>query len=138
MNNLFKFFLIILIIYFIKCSYNTNNEKYTEILENKHHYNYNINDTMLCELAFAILNKAKKDKILLDKIEKKIIMIYNDMKTNNQLKYYLKFMNLVNDDGFIFFENNITDVYLTAKIKVILVLLPSDHMKQLYKNLVSK
>jgi hypothetical protein len=143
MNYLIKIFLIILIIYAISCycnkkelfvDSNNNLQNSLQIIFNSN-YNYNytkVNEVMLDELAFAILNKAKKEPVLLDKIERKIISIYGDMKTNSELKYYLKFMNFVNNDGFIFFENNSMDVYLTAKIKILLILIPSCDMKKLY------
>lgn len=76
------------------------------------------------ERAHQITKAALKDKKLRKIIENKIIGIYGEIKNNYELKMYLKFMNLINEDGMPSFINECDEVLLNNKVKIILVTLP--------------
>jgi hypothetical protein len=133
MDNLFKFFLIILIL-FIICiltgsnDYFSNTDKMAQGIEllftNEMHFNYLHNDdVVVSELAFKIANSAKKDPVLLQKIDQKILNISKEIMINSELKNYLKFKNCINNDGMIFFIHEDPMEFLKHKIKILLILL---------------
>ena len=132
MNYLFKIFLIIFILFIIKCLFNKWNESFINIdkvnmlINNDDMYTYNytkINEVIINELAYKIEQECKKNKVLRDKINTKIMKIYEDSKINTELKDYLKFANLMNDDNNFFFND------LFSNIKVILILMPIKDLK---------
>ena len=53
-----------------------------------------------------------------------MIEIYGEIENNNELKMYLKFMNLINENAMPSFINECDEVLLNNKIKIILVTLP--------------
>ena len=127
MNYLFKIFLIIFILFIIKCLFNKYNESFNESFNNDTPYTYNytkINEVIINELAYKIEQECKKNKVLRDKINTKIMKIYEDSKTNIELKNYLKFTNLMNDNNSFFFDDD-----LFSNIKVILILMPIKDLK---------
>lgn len=106
---------------------------------NNIHYNYIYNWGLINNLAHVI--KDKMDPELEKVINKKIIDVYVLIKQNNEksnnLKNYLKFMNLVGESGLpIFIEINRTidmsktnliskEIMLLNEIKILLVLMPN-------------
>ncbi len=68
----------------------------------------------LCKY-YEQINKAVKTKL---------VDIYKEIKQNDELKNYLKFINLVDDNGVPLFINESADVSLFNQIKILLVTLP--------------
>lgn len=148
MNYLLKIFLIIFIVFIIKkicvqeeayknikVSNDNINNKYDVLFSNNYSYNYtNINDVTICTLSDIIYNDAIKDPILYKKIENMILSIHEDAKHNSQLKFYLKFLNLMNDDNMIFFKDFSEKDYMITKIKVLLFLIPIKELNKLLSN----
>jgi hypothetical protein len=111
--------------------YETNNlhiEQLIDVIDiNKLNYNTIYDPLTIFKLdkrVFYITKLALKNKKIRKIIDKKIIEIYGEIKNNNELKMYLKFMNLINDDGMLSFINECDEVLLSNKIKIILVTLP--------------
>jgi hypothetical protein len=93
----------------------------------KINYNIIIDPLKLLELekkVYDITKLALKDKKLKKLIDKKTIEIYREIKNNDELKMYLKFMNLINNNCLPIFINECEEVLLSNKIKIILVTLP--------------
>jgi hypothetical protein len=121
------FLLIIFILFFI----NNTCEGFSNTISQSNKYVYHsthFNEVDISEKAYKILQQTKINKKLLTEIDNKILEVYNDIKTDNDLKNYLKFMNLINDDGYIFFSNENPDVYLFTKIKIILLIFPENYL----------
>lgn len=72
--------------------------------------------------AWAVTKIALKDKNLRNLIEKKSLWVYEKIGSNDELKTYLKFMNLIRDDGMPIFINESEEVLLNNKIKILLVI----------------
>jgi len=129
---MFIYFLLFIFILFL---INKTCESFSNNISQNNVYTYHcthFNEVDISEKAFKILQQTKTNKKLLTQIENIILEIYTDMKTNDELLMYLKFMNLVNGDGFIFFSNENPDVYLFNKIKIILILFPkNDFLKMI-------
>jgi hypothetical protein len=141
-NNLFKIFLLISLfliykthkkiglsllvflgIYYFSCS----TEKFTETIltvdkaPEKLRYGHNINIIKFEELCYKIVNKAKKDRKLLETIKQKTIKIYGEINRNKKLADYLKFNNLINSQNLPVFINEASDVYLLNEVKIIVL-----------------
>ena len=141
-NNLFKIFLLISLfliykthkkiglsllvfigIYYFSCS----TEKFTETIltvdkaQEKLRYGHNINIIRFEELCYKIVNKAKKDRKLLETIKQKTIKIYGEINRNKKLADYLKFNNLINSQNLPVFINEASDVYLLNEVKIIVL-----------------
>ena len=120
------FLLIIFILFFI----NNTCEGFNNIILHNNMYAYHsthFNEVDISEKAYKILQQTKTNTKLLNQIDNKILEVYDDIKTDNELKNYLKFMNLINDDGYIFFSNENPDVYLFTKIKILLIIFPKNN-----------
>lgn len=115
------FLLIIFILFFINNTCEGFSNMYT-------YHSTHFNEVDISEKAYKILQQTKTNKKLLTEIDNKILEVYNDIKTDNDLKNYLKFMNLINDDGYVFFSNENPDVYLFTKIKIILLIFPENDL----------
>lgn len=156
-NNLFKIFLlmslffiykthkkiaIILLIlvgfFYLTCS----SENFTEspltidqVLNNidtkKLKFNHYVDIIKFEELCYKILNKAKKDKKLLEIIRQKAIQIYGEINTNQKLANYLKFNNLINSSNLPIFINESQDVYLLNEIKIIILTMNKNNFENL-------
>lgn len=74
--------------------------------------------------VFYITKLALKNKKIRKIIDEKMIEINGEIKNNNELKMYLKFMNLINGNGMLSFINESDEVLLSNKIKIILITLP--------------
>jgi hypothetical protein len=121
------FLLIIFILFFI----NNTCEGFSNSILQSNKYVYHsthFNEVDISEKAYNILQQTKINTKLLNQIDNKILEVYDDIKTNNELKNYLKFMNLINDDGYIFFSNENPDVYLFTKIKILLIIFPQNDL----------
>lgn len=141
-NNLFKIFLLISLfliykthkkialsllvflgLYYFSCS----SEKFTETIltvdkaQEKLRYGHNINIIRFEELCYKIVNKAKKDRKLLETIKQKTIKIYGEINRNKKLADYLKFNNLINSQNLPVFINEASDVYLLNEVKIIVL-----------------
>ena len=88
-------------------------------LETPSYYNYSI--IKMDEAVGDIVKNALKDNNLKIKIKNKMFLIYNKIQTNNELKTYLKFINLINEDGLPIFINESESVVLANEVKIILI-----------------
>jgi len=146
-NNLFKIFLLISLFFMFKNNrkislillillgilyFSKKSEGFTEsilsidkAIENinpdKLRFGHKINIIKFEELCFKILNKATKDKKLLEMIKKKSIEIYGEINRNNKLANYLKFNNLINSLNLPIFINEEPNVCLLNEIKIIVM-----------------
>ena len=77
----------------------------------------------LNENVFHITKLALQNTNLRKYIDYKIIKIYEQIRINSKLKKYLKFLNLINNDGIPIFINESDEVLLSNKIKIILITL---------------
>ena len=50
-----------------------------------------------------------------------MVLIYNKIQNNNELKTYLKFINLINENGMPIFINEAESVVLANEVKIILI-----------------
>jgi len=154
MNNMSKFFLIIFILFLLYHvtgeprinQYFTNTKDVVDININTifdpniiipYHYDYMRNyDIPINTLSYKIAKMAMYDKNLLNRIEQKILQISGDIRTNKDLKFYLKFKNIINDDNMLFFVDEDPMEFLKLKIKLILILLPKNNL--IFQNLELK
>lgn len=146
-NNLIKIFLLIslfliykthskialsLLVFFGLYYFSCSTEKFTETIltvnkaiENvdpeKLRFGHNINIIRFEELCYKIVNKAKKDRKLLETIKQKTIKIYGEINRNKKLANYLKFNNLINSQNLPVFINEAPDVYLLNEVKIIVL-----------------
>lgn len=156
-NNLFKIFLLISLfliykthkkvaiflliligLFYLSCS----SEEFTEseltidkMIENidteKLRFGHYIDIIKFEELSYKILNKAKKNKKLLEIINQKAINIYGEIKKNKNLANYLKFNNLINSSNLPVFINEAPDMYLLNEIKIILLTMDKNDFKNM-------
>ena len=59
-------------------------------------------------------------------IKTKLVDVYSQIQQNDELKNYLKLMNLIDDSGMPLFINESDDVSLFNEIKILLVTLPKN------------
>ena len=156
-NNLFKIFLlmslflihkthkklaiillILIVLFYLECS----SEEFTEsiltidkVIENidptNLSFGHHIDIIKFEELSYKILNKAKKDKKLLEIINQKVIKIYGEINKNKNLENYLKFNNLINSTNLPIFINEIPDMCLLNEIKIILITMNTNDLKNI-------
>jgi len=121
--------LIIIIYYNYNCEAFTKNLSIDQLIDsinvNKLNYNTIYIPLDIDERVYQITKLALKDNKLRKIIDNKIIEIYGEIKNNEKLNIYLKFMNLINDNGLPSFINECDEVLLSNKIKIILVTLPN-------------
>ena len=144
-----KIILIILLLIILYCFFN-NKEHFVDTkpkIDTNYNFNYNINERYINELATKIVKSTKINPDLIDLIDKKVFDILHDCSTNDDLKFYLKFMNQINDDNSLVFKyvdnekNKIdkgiptefpvyesSDNFLHNKIKIILLLFPRNEL----------
>lgn len=140
-SQLFKLFLLIILFYLFKKNiqsglivtivslliyYNYDFESFTETTNlpidvSKLNYNKIYIPIDIYEKTHRITKLALKDKKLRKIIENKMVKIYGEIQNNNKLKRYLKFMNLINENGMPIFINEDDEVSLNNKIKIILI-----------------
>lgn len=83
-------------------------------------------------LTNKLTKKALEDNNLRKVIEQKSINIYGEIISNDKLKNYLKFMNLINQEGLPSFINESESELLSNQIKIILTTMPKSQF-QLFK-----
>lgn len=130
-NNLFRIFLFLLIIVSIYCLINKekfSNNKIQFSLETSNNlkYDYKYDIIKIDEQSNTIFKLAKDDEQLMNQIRLKLVEIYGEIKTNPKLKNFLKFNNLINEDGMPIFINESPDVLLFNEIKILLITLPDE------------
>jgi hypothetical protein len=74
-------------------------------------------------LANKMVLAAKSDKLLVKKINDNMIDIFTEIQNNENIKDYLKSINLINNDGYPIFINENKDILLFNMIKIQLILL---------------
>ena len=149
-NNLFKIFLFgvivillidkrhkfifLLILIFGFITYNENNiERFSEnTIENqinkidtvKLNYGHKYDIIKIDELSNKLVYLCKYYEQLNKTVKTKLVDIYKEIQQNNELKNYLKFINLIDNNGIPLFINESPDVSLFNQIKILLVTLP--------------
>ena len=83
--------------------------------------NYNYSIIKIDEAVGQIVKKALVDNNLKKIIKEKMVLIYNKIQNNNELKTYLKFINLINENGTPIFINEAESVVLANEVKIILI-----------------
>jgi hypothetical protein len=83
--------------------------------------NYNYSIIKIDEAVGQIVKKALIDNNLKKIIKEKMVLIYNKIQNNNELKTYLKFINLINENGTPIFINEAESVVLANEVKIILI-----------------
>ena len=83
--------------------------------------NYNYSIIKIDEAVGQIVKKALVDNNLKKIIKEKMVLIYNKIQNNNELKTYLKFINLINENGMPIFINEAESVVLANEVKIILI-----------------
>jgi hypothetical protein len=136
-NQLLKIFLIItlvLIIIFL-IIYNYDLESFTDINKEpidkvlnsinikKLNYSKSFSQNIFNDKAYQLTKKALKDNELKKIIESKMIEIYGEIINNESLKQYLKFINLINEEGKPIFMNESEEVLLLNKVKILLIVM---------------
>jgi hypothetical protein len=151
-SQLFKLFLLIILFYLFKRNiqlglisslivlliyYKYDTENFTGINDlpvdqmiesidtNKLTYNKFYLPLDIDERVNKITKMALKDKKLKKIINSKMIDIYEKIQNNQDLKMYLKFVNLINNEGLPSFINESEEIVLSNQIKIILVTLPN-------------
>ena len=131
-NNIFLLLLPVVIILFLNFTRkssdnftNLNTEDSLDLMEaiktieGPSHFNYSI--IKMDEAIGKIVKKALLDNDLKKKIKDKMFLIYNKIQANDELKTYLKFINLINEDGLPIFINESESVVLANEVKIILI-----------------
>jgi hypothetical protein len=132
-NNLFKIF--ILIVLFIVCGYHLTNTNKTEIFANvvpTVKVITNASNNKIDELARKIVKESKTNPQIKSVINNKFVRWYQHILTDSELKFYLKFNNLIDDNGMLLFVNESDDVVLENQIKIILLTVRGDNLNKLF------
>ena len=95
-------------------------------------YDHTLETLKIEGLLDNFYNLAVSNSKFRDNIEQKILEVYSDMKTNEQLKQYLQFNNLVDGEGNLVFKNETFENILKNKIKIILNIMDKDDLNRLY------
>ena len=104
-------------------------EKFNEI-----RYNYRYDNIKIDEMTGKLLKQAKNDPEIKKKIKSKLIDVYGEIKNNQELRDYLKFNNLINDDNLPIFINESDDLELANEIKIYLITLPKKEFEKMKIN----
>ncbi len=87
-------------------------------------YGYKYDIIKVNELTFKIHQLVKEDPKLLELIESTTIKIYGEINSNDKLKHFLEFNNLINSKGLPIFINENKENLLSNQIKILLVTMP--------------
>ncbi len=87
-------------------------------------YGYKYDIINVNELSFKIHQLVKEDPKLLELIESITIKIYGELDSNDKLKHFLEFNNLINSKGLPIFINENKENLLINQIKILLVTMP--------------
>ena len=127
-KQLFKILLFFMIIVIIAICFKykeifTKNKNITEIIlsSNKPNLKFNYNPVEIDEMTHKIFNESKNDPELVQKIKSRMVNVYSEINNDEKIKKFLKFNNLINDDGFPIFINESDDVLLKNEIKILLL-----------------
>jgi hypothetical protein len=101
---------------------------------NKFRYNYKYDIIKIDEMTHKIFNQTKNNQELLEKIKLRLIDIYGEIQSNEEMKKFLKFNNLINDEGLPIFINESPEVLLLNEIKILLITLPKEQIENFYSN----
>lgn len=96
-------------------SINTNNLRYDKF-----------NQIDLDEFSIKILTIAKKNPSIERTIKQKMIEIYKHILDNKELRSYLRFNNLINQNNLPIFINESDELLLLNEIKIILITMPKN------------
>ncbi len=128
----FLLFLVVFIIYLSvpqteNFSESSIEEKINQIDPTKLSYSYRYDIIKIDELAHKLVYLCNNYKNINQAIKLKLVDIYGEIKENDELKAYLKLMNLVDDNGIPLFINEAPDVSLFNQVKILLVTLPKSN-----------
>ena len=90
----------------------------------KLNYGHKYDIIKIDEISNRLVFLCKYYEQLKSSIHMKLIDVYSQIKQNDELKNYLKLMNLIDDNGMPLFANQCEDVSLFNEIKILLVTLP--------------
>ncbi len=113
-----------------------NENKLSEIIlkssSDNFRYNYKYDVVKMDEMTYQVFKETKNNPQLLEKIKSRLVEIYGELQSNEDMKKFLKFNNLVNDEGLPIFINESPQVLLLNEIKILLVTLPKDQIENFY------
>jgi hypothetical protein len=87
-------------------------------------YGHKYNIVKIDEITNKLVYLCKYYEQINKAVKTKILDIYKEIRQNDELKNYLKFINLVDNDGIPLFINESPEVLLFNQIKILLVTLP--------------
>lgn len=146
-NNLFKIFLFISLILIITCIwknpelFSNNNKNIEEIIKNsdikKLRWNYSIEGKIveINSLVGKIYKLASQNKKLENIIKSKLVDIYGEIKINPELKSFLLFNNLINQENLPIFINESESVILQNEIKILLITMEKSQYDKIKNNM---
>lgn len=126
-------FLLIFILCFIIYKEHNHIENFSESsIENKINkidainlnYGHQYDIVKIDEITNKLVYLCKYYEQINKAVKTKLVDIYKEIRQNDELKNYLKFINLVDDNGVPLFINESPDVSLFNQIKILLVTLP--------------
>lgn len=126
-------FLLTLIIVFLTYNDQNNMENFSEnSIENKIskidtiklNYGHRYDIIKIDEITNKLVYLCKYYEQINKAVKTKLVDIFKEIKQNDELKNYLKFINLVDNNGVPLFINESPDVSLFNQIKILLVTLP--------------
>ena len=134
-NRILGFGLAIFVLLIFCCDLEIEDEYTKDIIKIKNRelkYDHTLETLKIEGLLDNFYNLAVSNSKFRDNIEQKILEVYSDMKTNEQLKQYLQFNNLVDGEGKLVFKNETFENILKNKIKIILNIMDKDDLNRLY------
>jgi len=126
-------FLLILILCFVIYKEQNNFENFSESsIENKINkidtvnlnYGHKYDIIKIDEITNKLVYLCKYYEQINKTVKTKLVDIYKEIRQNDELKNYLKFINLIDNNGDPLFINESPDVSLFNQIKILLVTLP--------------
>jgi len=126
-------FLLTLILCFVQYKDQINLENFSEgSIENKINkidtfklnYGHKYDIIKIDEITNKLVYLCKYYEQINKTVKTKLVDIYKEIQQNDELKNYLKFINLIDNNGDPLFINESPDVSLFNQIKILLVTLP--------------
>jgi len=126
-------FLLTLILCFVQYKDQINLENFSEgSIENKINkidtfklnYGHKYDIIKIDEITNKLVYLCKYYEQINKTVKTKLVDIYKEIQQNDELKNYLKFINLIDNNGAPLFINESPDVSLFNQIKILLVTLP--------------
>ena len=109
-----------------KFSENSIENKIRKINSNNLNYGHKYDIIKINEITNKLVYLCKYNEQIKASIKTKLVDVYSQIKQNDELKNYLKLMNLINDSGMPSFINESDDLSLFNEIKILLVTLPTN------------